>query len=186
MAKIKINFLAISVIVMIMTLFAQESHAFFTTIGKATNVITAGEVRMLLHEKTDTGEDFPADGVFVTPGDVVSKIVTIENDCTEPFYLRMKVIYDVDSDELSADCFNVDFNTNDFEYVDGWYYYKEILEPGMTTPSFFTEVEILGHKIDNSYLGKKLTLKVVAHATQSKNNPVEDNKTHTAFGWPQE
>ena len=47
-------------------------------------------------------------------------------------------------------------------------------------------VEMIGSKIDTSYIGKTLDLTVVAHAVQSENNPIEDGNTYTASGWPKE
>ena len=75
---------------------------------------------------------------------------------------------------------------SNWQYVDGWYYYKGIVEPGETTPEVFTKVEIVGSKVDNSYLGKTLTLSVVAHAVQSENNSIEGTDTYAASGWPKE
>ena len=99
----------------------------------------------------------------------------------------MKLVYGVDSQALSAeDCFKLNIDESNWQYADGWYYYKGIVEPGETTPDVFTKVEIVGSKVDNSYLGKTLTLSVVAHAVQSENNPIEGTDTFTASGWPQE
>ena len=50
----------------------------------------------------------------------------------------------------------------------------------------FSHVEIVGDKVDNRYIGKTLTLTVVAHAVQSENNPITDGLTYTAAGWPKE
>ena len=125
MAKIKINFLALSIVVMVLTFFSQESHAFYTTVKKSTSVITAGEIRMLLHEETNEGVISPEHDIYnIMPGDVISRIVYVENVCQESFYTRIKLIYGVDSEELSPDCFKVNFNTDSFTYVDGWYYYN--------------------------------------------------------------
>ena len=58
------------------------------------------------------------------------------------------------------------------------------MEPGATTPKVFSKVEIVGNKVDNSYLGKTLTLTIAAHAVQSENNPAVN--PWEASGWPQE
>ena len=70
--------------------------------------------------------------------------------------------------------------------VDGWYYYRQVLAPGETTPEVFSHVEIVGAKVDNSYIGKTLTLTVDLQAVQSENNPVPGNETFRAAGWPKE
>ena len=187
MNRIKLKFLTIALISIILTLVTQATLAFYTTIGRATNVITSGEIKLAIHEKTDQGKDFPAEGVYVMPGAVVGKSVTVENVCQQPFYLRVQIVSGVESSALSAEeCFKLNIDEEHWVLHDGWYYYTGIVDPGETTPNVFSHVEIVGSKVDNSYLGKTLTLSVVAHAVQSENNPVEGTDTFTASGWPEE
>ena len=187
MGKIKIKLTTIALIAIVLTFFSQGTLAYYSTVGKATNVVTSGNIQFIIHEMTDQGTEFPQEGVYIVPGDVVSKQVSVENDCEHPFYLRVKIVYGVDSTELSAeDCFKLNINEEYWEYHDGWYYYKGIVNPAETTPNVFSHVEIVGSKVDNEYLGKTLTLSVVAHAVQSENNPITDGNTYTASGWPKE
>ena len=187
MGKLRLKFLTIAYIAITFTFYTQTTLAYYSTVGKATNVVTSGNIQFMIHETTDQGTAFPEEGVYIVPGDIVSKKVSVENVCEHPFYLRVKLVYGVDSQELSAeDCFKLNIDESNWQYVDGWYYYKGIVKPGQTTPDVFSKVEIVGSKVDNSYLGKTLTLSVVAHAVQSENNPVEGTDTFTASGWPQE
>lgn len=187
MGKTKLKFLTIAFTAIVLTFNTQGTLAYYSTVGKATNVVTSGNIQFIIHEKTDQGTDFPKEGVYIVPGDIVSKEVSIESDCEHPFYLRVKVVYGVDSQELSADeCFKLNINEEYWQLVDGWYYYKGIVNPGETTPNVFSHVEIVGSKVDNNYLGKTLTLSVIAHAVQSENNPVNGTDTFAASGWPQE
>ena len=187
--KINSTMLVVSLMVIVTTLFSlnQGSFAYFSTTGKATNVITTGNIRFLIHETTKDGTPFPEEGVSIIPGDVVSKKVTVESDCAHPFYLRVKVIYGVSSQVLTAEeCFKLNINEEHWQYHEGWYYYKGVVEPGMTTPEVFSHVEIVGDKVDTGYIGKTLTLTVDAQAVQSEHNPVEGTDTFTAAGWPAE
>lgn len=187
MGKIKIKISVIALVAMILTFMSQATLAYYSTVGKATNVVTSGNIQFIIHEMTDQGTEFPQDGVYIVPGDVVSKEVSVESDCEHPFYLRVKIVYGVDSTELSAeDCFKLNINEEYWELHDGWYYYKGIVNPGETTPNVFSHVEIVGDTVDNSYLGKTLELTVVAHAVQSENNPISGDDTFTASGWPKE
>ena len=187
MRKIKIRMAVISLVAILISLLSHSSLAYYSTVGKATNVITSGNIRFIIHETTDQGTPFPEEGVYIVPGDVVSKKVTIESDCDHPFYLRVKIVYGVNSTELSAeDCFKLNINEEYWELHDGWYYYKGIVEPNETTPNVFSHVEIVGSKVDNNYIGKTLTLTVKAQAVQSENNPIVDGNFHTASGWPAE
>lgn len=187
MVKYKLKIMVVALIAMVLTWLAQPTLAYYQTVGKATNVITSGNIRFLIHEMTDQGSPFPTEGVYIVPGDVVSKRVTIENDCEHPFYLRVKILYGVDSEVLSAeDCFKLNINSENWVLHEGWYYYTGILEPGQTTPHVFSHVEIIGSKVDNNYLGKTLTLNVLAQAVQSEHNPIVDGNTYSAAGWPKE
>lgn len=187
MGKIKLKMFSIALVAMILTFSTQGTLAYYSTVGKATNVVTSGNIQFIIHEMTDQGKEFPKEGVYIVPGDIVSKKVSIESACEHPFYLRVKVVYGIDSQELSAeDCFKLNINEEHWQYHDGWYYYTGIVNPGETTPNVFSHVEIVGSKVDNDYLGKTLTLSVVAHAVQSENNPISDNQTYTASGWPME
>ena len=187
MGKIKLKFVTIALVAIILTFFTQESLAYYSVVGKATNVVTSGNIQFKIHETTDQGTEFPKEGVYVLPGDVVSKKVTIENICNHPFYLRVKLVYGIDSVELTAeDCFKLNINEENWVYHEGWDYYTGIVEPGQTTPCVFSHVEIIGDKVDTAYIGKTLQLTVVAHATQSENNPITDGQIYTAAGWPQE
>lgn len=183
--KIKLKITVIAVIAIIITFITQGTLAYYSTVGKATNVVTSGNIQFIIHEKTDAGTEFPQEGVYILPGDIVSKQVQIESDCDHPFYLRVKVLYGIDSQELPAeDCFKLNIDSDNWILHDGWYYYNGIVKPRETTPNVFSHVEIVGSKVDNNYLGKTLTLTVKAEAVQSDNNPLTDNLPYTASGWP--
>lgn len=187
MAKIKLKLVVIAMAAIMATLFTQGTLAYYSTVGTATNVVTSGEIQLIIHEKTDSGADFPKDGVYIIPGDIVSKEVSVENACEHPFYLRVKIVYGIDSLELSAeDCFKLNIDEENWQLHDGWYYYKGVLNPGEITPEVFSKVEIVGDKVDNGYIGKTLSLTVKAHAVQSENNPLTGTDVYTASGWPQE
>lgn len=187
MGKTKLKLCAISLIAIIFTFSTQGTLAYYSTVGKATNVVTSGNIQFIIHETTDQGTEFPAEGVYIVPGDIVSKEVSVENVCTHPFYLRVKIIYGIDSQALPVEeCFKLNIDEENWQLVDGWYYYKGIVQPGKTTPSVFSKVEIVGNKVDNAYLGKTLSLTIEAHAVQSENNPVEGTDTYKASGWPED
>ena len=187
MGKIKIKMATIALIAIVLTLFSHSTLAYYSTVGKATNVVTSGNIKFIIHEMTDQGKEFPKEGVYIVPGSRVSKRVSIGNDCEHPFYLRVKMVYGVDAQELSAeDCFKLEIDETYWELHDGWYYYKGIVNPDETTPNVFSHVEIVGSKVDNSYIGKTLTLTLKAQAVQSENNPITDGITYTASGWPAE
>lgn len=187
MRKIKIKLIALSIVAVMVTFLSQGTVAYYQTVGTATNVVTSGDIELVIHEMTGQGTEFPKEGVYIIPGDVVSKEVNIENACAHPFYLRVKIVYGIDSTELSAeDCFKLNINDEYWENYDGWYYYKGIVNPGEFTPNVFSHVEIVGSKVDNNYIGQVLNLTVKAQAVQSENNPIADNDYTSVVGWPAE
>lgn len=185
--KIKLRFLAIGLTAVLVCLLSQPALAYYTTVGTATNVVTSGNIKLKIHETTDQGTPFPEEGVYVIPGDIVSKVVTVENICDHPFYLRVKVTSGSDTEGISAeDCFKLNVNFEHWTYKDGWLYYNYVLQPGQMSLKVFSKVLIVGETVDNSYIGSKLNITVLAQAVQSENNPIIDGDTTTASGWPAE
>lgn len=185
--KVKLKIAVVSLVAIALTFLMQGTLAFYSTVGKATNVVTSGDIELLIHEMTDQGTEFPEEGVYVIPGDVVSKQVSIENNCDHPFYLRVKLVYGIDSKELPAEeCFKLNINEELWKEHEGWYYYTKVVEPHETTENVFSHVEIVGAQVDNSYIGKTLGLTVAAQAVQSENNPLTNGDVTTAQGWPKQ
>ena len=181
--KGKGRLLLIAMAAILMTVLTQPSLAYYTTVGKATNVVTSGGIQLQIHEKTADGSDFPVDGVYVIPGDIVSKQVSVENVCEHPFWLRVKLVSGANSEALSPeDCLKLDIDESHWTLMEGYYYYNQILQPGETTHTLFTQVEIVGSKVDTSNIGSTLTLTVNAYAVQSENNPA--GYPWEAAGWP--
>ncbi len=181
--KAKGRLLLIALAAILVTVLTQPTLAFYTTIGKATNVVTSGDIQLQIHEKTADGSDFPEEGVYIIPGDIVSKQVSIENICGHPFYLRVKLVSSSTDQELNPeDCLKMNINTEYWTLVDGYYYYNHILQTGETTVPLFTQVEIVGSKVDQTHMGSTLSLTVKAYAVQSENNPAE--QPWDADGWP--
>lgn len=181
--KAKSRLLLIALTAILLTVLTQPTLAYYTVVGTATNVVTSGDIQLQIHEKTADGYDFPAEGVYVIPGDIVSKQVSVENVCAHPFYLRVKLVSGSTNEALSAeDCLKMDIDTVNWTCLDGYYYYNHILQPGEVTPALFTQVEIVGSKVDQTHIGSTLSLTVNAYAVQSENNPAE--YPWDASGWP--
>lgn len=182
----KMKLLLVAIAAIIATWLTQPTLAYYTIIGTATNVVTSGDIQLMIHEKTADGQDFPEEGVFVIPGDIVSKIVTVENVCGHPFWLRVRLFSSATNDTLSAeDCLALDLNTETWTlHSDGYIYYNSILQPGEVTTPVFTQVEIVGQYVSQSHMGTTLSLTVNAQAVQSEHNPAEH--PWEASGWPAE
>ena len=181
--KAKSRLLLVALAAILLTVLTQPTLAYYTVVGTATNVVTSGGIQLQIHEKTADGSDFPTEGVYIIPGDIVSKQVTVENVCAHPFYLRVKLASGTNNEALTPDdCLKMDLDNQNWTYVDGYYYFNNVLGPGETTPALFTQVEIVGSKVDQTHIGSTLSLTVNAYAVQSENNPAEH--PWDASGWP--
>lgn len=171
-------------IIAILAVISVGTLAYFTSEQNAENVISAGNIKLEIHEKTASGEDFPKEGIIVMPGDTVSKIVTVENTGDHPLYLRVKLTEGVSDEALTTDdCLDININRSCWLEKDGYYYYYRALQSGETTEQLFSEVYFDLYNIDNKYLGKHFTLNVAASAVQSENN---GSDVLNAIGWPEE
>ena len=178
--RIKITLLAVAVAML--TLITQNTVAYYTNVGTATNVVTSGDISAQIIEKMGDG-DFPQEGVYVMPGSVISKKVSVVNTGGHPFWLRVKLTDAIDDKSLSSDIMELDLNLRDWiDGNDGFYYYKNPVQPGAETEKLFTQVKIAGN-IDNTYLSKTLELTVSAYAVQSEHN---GTSPLDAAGWPAE
>lgn len=173
-----------SLIIAVLAVISMGTYAYFSAEQDAQNVITAGNVDIKIHEKTASGEDYPAEGVIVMPGDTISKVVTVENTGDHPVYLRVKLTEGISDEELATDgCLEIDINRSCWLEKDGYYYYYRALNAGETTEQLLSEVHFDLFNINNKYLGKHFTLNVAASAVQSENNGAD---VLSAAGWPEE
>lgn len=184
MRKTRLLLAAICLAAVLATLVSQNTLAFYTVIGRATNTVTTGNIKLNIHETTENGDPFPETGVYILPGQVVGKRVTVENACQHPFWLRVRLVYGIEGSSLSyEDLLQVDLNREAWTVrEDGFIYYNKVLGPGKFTEPVFTQVQVAGEKLDLSYVGSTLTLTVDAYAVQSENNPAD--APWNAAGWP--
>lgn len=174
-------------LIAVLAVLSTGTLAYFTTTVTADNVVTAGDMKLEIHDKNSKGEAFTSEGMIVMPGDKIDEIVTVENTGNHPMYLRVKVTKGV-NDEVLADnvenCLKIDIaNPDEWTFKDGYYYYQDVLKAGEATPPLFENVEIVGMQVDNRYIGKNFNLKISAYAVQSENN---GGTVWDAFGWPAE
>ncbi len=180
----KLRTLLVAAVLLTACYMSEETLAYYTVKGTATNVVTSGSIAFKIHEQTKDGEPFPSQGIKVRPGDKVSKEVTVENTCGQPFYLRIRLVNGVEKALIPVDgvfAFEVDAE-NWTLHEDGCYYYNHTLLPGQTTPALFREVELVRERVTAQMSGRTLTLTVTAQAVQSKNNPAD--YPWQAAGWP--
>lgn len=193
----KKKMLSLALMTIFISLMALGSAAYFTVEGRATNVITTGEVVLTLDEHLAEGDwtevkegDVTVAYHFndlVMPGVTVDKNPTVTNSGTQPFWLRAQVVVSVES---------ADGQPMSTEYVqllgqeetvwtareedDGWDYYTAIVTPGQEI-TLFDGVK-LAEETPNEYQSSRVTITVRAQAVQSKNN--DSGTVLEIQGWP--
>jgi predicted ribosomally synthesized peptide with SipW-like signal peptide len=181
--RILLFFLSIAVIAMV----GSGTLAYFTMEDTATNVVTSGGIDFKLQGKS--GEEIPAEGIEIMPGDTVSDVARVINTGEHPMYLRVQMTPNVvddatldagkcisivldDTEELKAD-------TDKWTYEDGYYYYQDSLDPEETAELPY-RINFDGKTMGNQYRGKKFSVTVTANAVQSENN---GDSVWKAVGW---
>lgn len=174
----------LAVFVCCAAILAAGTLAYFTAEETAFNVITTGRLDMTLHEETTGGQPFPKDGISgVMPGEMVDKVVYIENTGDCDFYARIALSQSAVSAEgqaLDTGCVSLDIDTANWTEKDGFFYYHRALKPGEKTEPLFKTVTF-DKAMDNSYMEARFRIDVTAQTVQSKNN---GDSALTAVGWP--
>lgn len=187
----KRRIVACSILIACLSMGAYGSIAYFTADATATNVITAGNVKINLKETAipeGGGDPVPfEDKTGVMPGAQISKIVQVANTGDQPAYIRIKVDKSITlangvTGEPDLSLVSCNMNLDAWDEKDGYYYYKEQLPAGETTKPLFTEVAF-DTTMGNMYQDSKAEIKVYAQATQVAHNGAT---VMEALGWPAE
>lgn len=177
-----------ALIIMCVSIIAYGTSAYFTTEDTATNVITAGNIKIDLQEwavPDDGGEPVPfEDATDVMPGTEVSKIVQVKNTGGQPAWIRISlkesiILAEGVTGDADLSLISYDLNKDNWTEKDGYYYYNKALEPDDTTEPLFTKV-IFSEKMSNMYRLSKAVIEVNAEATQTANN---GKTVFEAAGW---
>ena len=182
----KRKLLILSVLAICIATLAAGTLAYFTSEGKAHNVITTGGVKIAVQEWADEDKQTPFENLEgIMPGMTVTKIAEIKNTGAAPFCatwppeveksikLKGKGTPDTGLVELAL-------NTADWTEKDGYYYYTKALKPGEVTAPVFTSVTF-NATMGNEYQNATATVNVSAQAVQIANNGAT---VMDAKGWP--
>lgn len=180
----KRKLLILSVLAICIATVAAGSLAFFTSEGKAHNVITTGGVEIAISEWADEERTVPFEDLTgAMPGATVTKIAEVKNTGASDAWVRVKVEKNITlsgEGTPDTDLAELDLNTADWTEKDGYYYYTRVLKPGEVTAPVFTAVTF-NAEMGNEYQNATATVDVSAQAVQTANNG--DTATD-AMGWP--
>lgn len=180
----KRKLLILSVLAICIATVAAGSLAFFTSEGKAHNVITTGGVEIAISEWADEERTVPFEDLTgAMPGATVTKIAEVKNTGASDAWVRVKVEKNITlsgEGTPDTDLVELELNTADWMEKDGYYYYTKVLKPGEVTAPVFTAVTF-NAEMGNEYQNATATVDVSAQAVQTANNG--DTATD-AMGWP--
>ena len=155
--RMKKRFACCAMLCILLSLVVNSTLAYFTAESTAHNVITTGAIDITLREET---RDMPA-------------------------YVRIKCeisVHDAEDNALDpGDMLQLDMDTKNWTYLDGWWYYNHLLDIGETTVPLFTQVSFFT-TMDNEHQNCTATIDVLAQATQAANNGTD---VFSAAGWPE-
>lgn len=187
--------LGVSLIIILLSLAAYGTWAYFAGEARTTNVITTGTIDITLVETTTDAEgnqvEFPTTGISgVMPGQSVDKLVTVDNVGTGESWIRAGIvcrIESVDGEELpltleyadGEDVLSFDINEEMWTEKDGYYYYTEPVKANTSTEQLFSQVTF-NKAMGNEYQGCTAFVDVAVWAVQAKNN---GETVFEAAGW---
>lgn len=182
------KFLTFGLLFILLGILSFGTIAYFTDNEVATNVITAGNIDItLVEKKAISGEIYsvPFEEIIgVMPGEEYSKETFVINSGDYAAYVRVsvEVLFTLNNGipiSTTENPIEINYNTTNWTFKDGFYYYNTVLEPGEFTEPLFTTVTFVD-KMDNSFSNSKGNVKVLAYATQVANN---GNSVFDAEGW---
>ena len=181
----KRKLLILSVLAICVAIVAAGTLAYFTSEGKAHNVITTGGVEIAVQEWADEEKKTPFEDLEgIMPGMTVTKIAEIKNTGAADAWIRVLVTKSIQlagEGTPDAGLVELDLNLTDWtQGEDGYLYYNKALKPGEVTAPIFTTVTF-NVTMGNEYQNAAATVDVAAQAVQTANN---GETVMEAQGWP--
>lgn len=185
----KKKIMACALIAICLSIVAYGTTAYFTYEDIATNVVTAGNVRIELEELAilvEGGAPVPfTNPNDVVPGTSVSKIVQVKNTGYAAAWVRIDLKKEIMlapgvDGEIDLSLVSYEINDEFWTEQDGWFYYLKPLAPGATTEPIFERVSF-DASMSNIYQESHSKIHVLAHAVQHVHN---GETVFDAAGWP--
>jgi len=164
--------------------------AFITRSTTANNIITFGSIKMQIIQTTldSNNEEKDVDNneiLNIIHNPTISRIVKVKNLGKHDFFVRISldmIAFNPNNEEYKVnDCLSYNFNTEDWIYEDGWYYYKKIVKQGEITNNLITQINFDVNKITKEHTRGNFKFNIKAEAVQAKNNA---QNVLEVVGWP--
>lgn len=127
-------------------------------------------------------EEFNPPTDFLYPGDSHIKNVKVKNNSKQPVFVRVMALPQITIDEIVLETNGVVLldidESNWIDGRDGYYYYKEALQEGKTTPSLFKNVTLANDINKSIYEKSKVNIII-----KSEGVAITRNKVHINSWW---
>lgn len=189
----KKRILAISVVMICLSVLASVTLAYYVDSDIARNVITSGgiDIEIVEQQLVDNQlQPYPNERIKVMPATTVSKIVSVQN-LQQPAWIRANytlTVFDADENIMNIPAEELEKvviitpDSSKWTEKDGWWYCNAAAGTGEMTAPLFAEVAFSGPYMDNKYQGCTLYIDVEAEAVQKANNK---ETVLEALGWPE-
>lgn len=174
---------------MLVALSFGVTYALIIRENTAESVITMGDLSISTEQITeDSGTPEPASGdIAIIPGRKNSLIFKVKNEGSLDAYIRVEIDKKITlaqgvSGIADPQIINFKINETDWEYRDGYYYYKKPLKSGEKTEPLYTSVSF-DKNLPNMYQDSTAVTNTYVSATQVKNNGTD---VFNATGWVSE
>lgn len=151
------------------------ASAYWTVTGKTVNMITTAAFRAEIEEQYE----IPA---YVNPGMAIDKTVNVVNTGTVDMFIRIKIEkkfgnrdlkgHFVSDDSLDPNLIEIAYNQSFWKYVDGYWYYTEVLEAGERTREPLFETYRISARAGNNYKDKDAEIIVSMESVQAEGNAI--------------
>ena len=187
---------SLALIITTVIIFSVQTVAYFTDGANAEmNLIKTGFLDIKVVESTLADESnatmsYPETPINIMPSSRVSKIVTVYNMGNIDAWIRVKIdktVTSMDSGEalnVDTDLFICDYNTDDWTYSDGYWYYNTPLEAGEITTPLFRNVTFAA-EMDNRYANSTITFAITFEAVQKNSNGASALEAFWSEGAPE-
>lgn len=171
------------VLIIAISLVSGSTIAYRTREAKIDNSVYAGNIRVALFNLNENGLPMAEFGLTgCLPGGTYTNIVYGYNDCNYDEFIRVSVemtCEDKDGTQLDTSKFHPNYNTEDWTYKDGYWYYNHILTARKESKPLYTSI-YFDTSIGNAYRTATLYVNLHVDAVQSINN---GNSALLAEGW---
>lgn len=149
--------------------------AYWNVTGTSINVLTSSAYRAQIEEEYEIPE-------HVNPGTSVDKKVNVVNCGTADMLVRVrieKMFGERDANgvlkedpALNPELIEIVYNQNFWKYLDGYWYYTEVLLAGEKTKEPLFEQYTISEKAGNAYKGKDAEIVVIMESVQAEGDAV--------------